>query len=766
LLELKNIKRSYQVGEFKQIALNDVSLQFPESEFVSILGTSGSGKTTLLNIIGGLDQYDSGDLVINGTSTKNFKSSHWDYYRNNSVGFVFQNYQLISHISVLSNVEMGMTLSGVSVKVRKKKALEVLDKVGLKEHAYKKPNQLSGGQMQRVAIARALANDPDIILADEPTGALDSSTSVQVMELIKEISKDKLVIMVTHNKELAEEYSDRIIQLKDGKVVDDSSAYVKGEERNRFSFKKTSMSFFTAFRLSLHNIFTKKGRTLLTAFASSIGIIGISLILALSNGFDIQIDNFEKDTLSSFPIMISKNAMSMDEEEIQQYRSEALDTSKANSNIMYSYDSEKETIMHANKISEEYLTYLDRLDKNLIYGISYFRSTHMNLIYRSDHDYHLVDTNKVSLLSVPDKLDGKKSYLEQGYDLLEGVFPSGKEDLVLEVDANNRIEKSILEVLGISDEEVKLVDVIGRELKLVLNDDYYQKNGEFFTIHTNLKNLYESEDSITLKIVGVVRAKEDNKISDANSMLGSTGVGGLYYQNSLLDYVIDKNKMSSIVKSQIKYDYNVLNGETLGDEAKEQMLVYLGGKDIPYMIYIYPSNFEAKASVLRYLDKYNDKKKDDEKIIYNDMAATMISLSSNIMNAITIVLVAFSAISLVVSGIMIAIITYISVLERTREIGILRALGARGKDISRVFNAETFIIGLTSGFMGVGIARLLLIPVNVVLKSLTELDNVAKMSIYHALLMICISVFITFIGGVIPAKIASRKNPVEALRSE
>lgn len=762
MLELKNIKKSYKTGEFVQHALKGINLEFRKNEFVAVLGPSGSGKTTLLNIVGGLDRYDSGDLIINGKSTKKFKQKDWDSYRNNCIGFIFQSYNLISHISVLQNVEMGMTLSGLSAKKRHKKALEVLKKVGLKEHAHKKPNQLSGGQMQRVAIARALANNPEIILADEPTGALDSKTSVQIMELIKEIAKDKLVIMVTHNPELANDYANRIVEFKDGELISDSNPVDNTKEKDNYKIKKTSMNYLTALKLSFNNIKTKKGRTLITAFASSIGIIGIALILSLSNGFKLQIDKFEKDTLSQAPIVISKQSMDMnsmpnlkEKDDLEEYTSEQV------------IHPEKtiEKIVHNNKITKEYVNSIKSLDSNLIGGISYQRATNLNLLTKIDGKIKQIDTSGITF-PMPSTLDNQEAtVMKDNYDVIYGNFTTNKEDLTLLVDSKNRVSETILKALGYNKENINFDEIVGKEFKLVLNDDYYKKIGEFYTINTDLEKLYNNENTITLKISSIIRGKEG---SDFAKLSGS----GLMYNNSLVDYVIEKNSKSEIVSTQLEKNYNVLTTElfdkdtTEGKDAYEMMLSYLGADTTPVAIQIYPKDFDSKDEVLKVLDQYNEGKSEEDKIVYMDQAKLITTMSGNIMDAITIVLIAFSAISLIVSSIMIGIITYISVLERTKEIGILRALGARKKDITRVFNAETFIIGLTSGTLGLIIAKLLTFPANHIIESLTKLKNVAKLNPVHAITLLVISILLTVIGGLIPSKVAAKKDPVEALRSE
>lgn len=779
MLELKNIKKSYKTGEFVQHALKGVSLTFDRNEFVCILGASGSGKTTLLNIIGGLDRYDSGDLIINNMSTKKFNDNLWDAYRNNCVGFIFQSYNLIGHLSVLENVEMSLTLSGV--KNKKDKALSALDRVGLKDHAYKKPNQLSGGQMQRVAIARAIVNDPEVILADEPTGALDTKTSKQIMELIKEISKEKLVIMVTHNPDLAKKYATRIIEVKDGEVISDSLPKEKYKDKNNIEIKKTKMSLLTALKLSFNNIRTKKGRTFLTAFASSIGIIGISIILSLSNGFDKQVDIYQKNTLSNFPITISKSTMSMDEKQMEEMMGSMMpgEDDYPKDKVIYSFDINSYNMLHTNNITKEYIEYIEKLDDSLISGISFTRATNLNLLVKNGEDVKSVSSNELNMGVIPKELD-KEDFMMEAFDLLDGEYPKNITDIVLVVDSKNRVDTKILKALGLSDKEkIDFKEVLGKEIKLVFNNQYYTKYMNMFIPNTNLDDVYYNKENLTLKVVGIVRNKEDNylgqiatsmnslgNITDTSSMMSSNNIGSILYKNDLVEKVISVNSSSDIVLSQTKSDNSVFTGEKLDSDSKDNMLLYLGSKDEPFMINIYPKDFESKDKIIEYLDKYNIDKNDEDKIVYNDLASTFISFGSKIMDAITVVLIAFSAVSLVVSSIMIGIITYISVLERTKEIGVLRSLGARKKDVSRVFNAETFIVGVLSGLIGVLIARLLIIPVNIILKDLTGLSNVAILDPLHALLLIVISTALTLIGGAIPANMASKKDPVIALRTE
>ncbi|WP_434291718.1 ABC transporter ATP-binding protein/permease [Clostridium botulinum] len=786
MLQIKDLKKVYTTGEFEQTALDGVSIDFRQSEFVAILGPSGSGKTTLLNMLGGLDQYDSGNMIINGLSTKKFGESDWDTYRNNSVGFIFQSYNLIPHLSIVDNVEMGMTLSGVPKSEKRQKATYVLEKVGLGNHIHKKPNQLSGGQMQRVAIARALANDPEIILADEPTGALDTQTSEQIMDLIKEIAKDKLVIMVTHNPELAEEYADRIVSFSDGKIVSDTNPFVSENNSNDYKPKKTSMNFLTALKLSGNNIVTKKWRTALTAFASSIGIIGVALVLSLSNGFNKQINEFEKDSLSNYPISIEQNSMSLG----MSPSSKSKDKEKTefpNKSIIYPYDSSKNAAVHANAISTEYVDYIKKIDSSLINGISYTRNVNMNILKKQDGKVVSMNTSAAAFSTYPSKGDSfETDYLKSYYDVLAGSYPKNEKELVLVVDKYNQVDTSILEALGFSadSKNINFDSMIGTEYKLIYNDDYYAQSGKYFTVNgdtTNLENLYNNKSAVTLKISGIIRIKEDANVSNLST--------GIVYSDQLAQDFIENAKNSKIVLAQKEAKYNVMNGNLLTEktstttaavhgapnmttnitpniETKDDVLASLGATSSPTSISIYPVNFEAKDNITTYLDDWNKELKEEDQIVYTDMASMITSLTGNIMDGITIVLVAFAGISLVVSMIMIGIIIYISVLERTKEIGVLRALGARKKDITRVFNAETFIIGFCSGGLGIAITYLLTIPVNSILYKFTDLNNVAQLNPLHAIALVITSIVLTMIGGAIPSRMAAKKDPVIALRSE
>jgi len=773
MLQLKGIKKSYTTGDFMQIALGGVNLGFRKQEFVAILGPSGSGKTTSLNIIGGLDSYDDGDLVINGKSTKDFKSKDWDAYRNNSVGFVFQSYNLISHLSIVDNVEMGMTLSGVSADKKRKQAFDTLERVGLKDHVHKKPNQLSGGQMQRVAIARALANDPDIILADEPTGALDTKTSEQIMELIKEIAEDKLVIMVTHNPELAEQYADRVVRFQDGNIIDDTNPYEGMKSDNSYELKHTSMNFWTALKLSGKNIATKKWRTALTAFASSIGIIGIAVIMSLSNGFQQQIDQFQEDAMAEFPISIMRESINLDIN-MREMMAELDEMRFPDEDIIHLHNPDVDGITHMNIFSDEFLEHIDNIDPEIVSSISYVRFVGMNLL--RDIDGEITSTGIESgmvgvmglmsggLSSFPETLgEYTVPYLEDNYDLLAGAYPSEFTDLVLVVDEFNRINLSVLETLGfdITDlEYVNFNDMIGLELRLITNDDFYTQTefGNFLPTQ-DLEEAFHAQDSITLTITGVVRQNPDVAIGLLNT--------GIIYSDALSRFIIDREIDSEIVNAQMESDHNVITMESMTEEERNQFIAFLGGSAEPFAMLIYPRSFEAKDALIEYLDAFNEDMEDEAyHIVYVDQSEIITNLTGNIMDAITYVLIAFAAISLVVSLIMISIITYISVMERTKEIGILRALGARKTDITRVFNAETFIIGLTSGILAITTAYILVFPINNLIYTHTNLENVAQLNPIHATFLIILSLTLTLLGGFIPARMAAKKDPVAALRSE
>jgi len=780
MLELKDIKKYYTVGSSTTKALDGVTVAFRKQEFVAILGPSGSGKTTMLNVIGGLDNYDSGDMIINGKSTKSFKDRDWDAYRNNSIGFVFQSYNLISHLGIIDNVELGMTLSGVSKEEKRAKATDALTRVGLAEHMHKKPNQLSGGQMQRVAIARALANDPDILLCDEPTGALDSETSVQIMELIQELSKEKLVIMVTHNPELAHKYAGRIIEFKDGRIIKDSNPHVEGQKKDQFELKHTKMSFMTALRLSFNNIRTKKGRTFLTAFASSIGIIGIAIVLSLSTGFQKQIDNTQSETLARFPITISQVATEQDpsamgtRDKSEDFPSDKEVTAKLS-------DTDRAT--HINKIDQEFLDYINDIDPELSNNIGYTRSTSLNLFRKIDDTVEQVSFSNASpdneqtnammsamsastgigVSTFPEQLsENNGNFLKDNYDLLEGSYPSASTDVVLIVDENNVTNVNALINLGFDIEDgdtVSFDDIVGTKITLASNDAFYTElpTGNFIP-NQDLNEVFDNSNNKELTISGILRIKQNSTMN-----LLSTGIA---YSDALAQEVIKENQDSAIVQAQKDSDTNVMTNEPVDESAKDSLIAYLGGSDLPNSIMIYPNDFSAKEKILDYLDDFNKGKDKEDQIVYSDLAGTMTQLTGGLMDAITYVLIAFAGISLVTSMIMIGIITYTSVLERTKEIGVLKALGARKKDITRVFDAETCILGIASGALGVLIAWLATFPINAILYSMTDLENVAQLNPVHGLILIAVSTVLTMIGGHIPARMAAKKDAAIALRAD
>ena len=873
MLQLKDIVKKYVTGDSEVEALKGVSLTFRNSEFVSILGQSGCGKTTLLNIIGGLDQYTSGDLIINGKSTKQFKDRDWDTYRNHSIGFVFQSYNLIPHQTVLSNVELALTLSGVSKSERRRRAIEVLTKVGLEDQIHKKPNQMSGGQMQRVAIARALINDPDILLADEPTGALDSVTSVQIMELLKDISKDRLIIMVTHNPELADQYSSRIIKLLDGRVIDDSRPYEQEEAEILPAVKEKgkmkSMSFKTALGLSLNNLMTKKGRTFMTAFAGSIGIIGIALILSLSSGFQTYIDKVQEDTLSNYPITLQDETMDMSamlgsmsgefekEAEIHDdniVRPMVIMTEMYNAMVAEKQannlgEFRKYLLDEANGFGELTTAIKFGYDANLrIYGTDlYGKTIQVNpstVMSTMGMDSMMSMYDTMSSMSAMGAMGGSdmdafcelldnQELLESQYDVVAGKWPESKEELVFVVSEKNYIMDTALYTLGLKDQallknftESKEIEDDGRTFtynellrqtyKVVLNTDLYSYNEElgywedFSNSETYLENLLQ--DAMELKVVGIVRPKPD---AVATSIMGTIG-----YTKELTEYVIEETAKQEIVKAQqADTETDVLTGKPFSDsEAAEdaqgsamdfstltpeqqaylatlspeelKMLqeqyaaaavsqaTYEGNLalfgvaelDKPSSISIYPIDFASKDLIEDKIQEYNDAMvaggKEANKITYTDYIGIMMSSISTIINVISYVLIAFVSISLVVSSIMIGIITYISVLERTKEIGILRSIGASKKDISRVFNAETMIVGLVSGLIGVGVTVLLCIPINAVIFYFAEIPDVAELPIVGGMILVIISVTLTLIAGLIPSRVAAKKDPVEALRTE
>ena len=917
MLELRDIVKIYASGETQVKALKGVSINFRKCEFVSVLGPSGCGKTTMLNIVGGLDRYTKGDLVINGVSTKNYADSDWDTYRNHSVGFVFQSYNLIPHQTVEKNVELALTLSGVSKTERIQRARAALEKVGLKDHLKKLPNQLSGGQMQRVAIARAIVNDPDIILADEPTGALDSDTSIQVMDILQELSKTRLVVMVTHNEELAYKYSTRIISLKDGEVINDTNPFTKEEakkeqlsefEKLGKKQKKPSMSFLTALSLSLNNLFTKKGRTILTAFAGSIGIIGIALILSLSAGFNTYIQNVQRDTLSNYPVTITSktvNYSSMLSSFMGASKHDGTEFPKGENvtsqNVIANMLTNLVSSVGTNDLSS-FKKYLDEnLDDSYINAVQYTYNLQTELYAQNkerrlypvelpkfsdlvdsmatDYQYYY-DNFKSLMMSEPiisEMIDNDK-LIQSQYDLLAGSYPEKETDLLLVVDNYNQISDLNLYMMGVmddidieyvfkrletasllklsangktpTDEEVNAEmqkkypalirskmtytfdDLLNLEYNIVLDGQYYKFDDEshlYVDVTDEEKEDIIKNQSTKLKVTGIVRLKK----GITSGCLSST----LCYKKSLTDALIKKNETLPVIKayersyhagaigivdpstgtvyykvtedgidtgkiagSDSEESYSIFKSDATKDESTgkwtlkrydkndnaegsdsensseatyKQKGSYLGVVDVdtPTSISIYPTSFEAKDDVVKLIDDYNAKVAledggDEKKIKYEDYIGLMISSITTIVNAVTYVLIAFVSTSLVVSSIMIGIITYISVLERTKEIGVLRSIGASKADVARVFNAETIIIGLTAGLIGIGITLLLNIPINLIITSLSGLTNVSALPVWGGISLVIISVILTVIAGLIPSRMASKKDPVIALRSE
>ena len=841
MLQLQHISKVYHTGNQEFHALKDISIRFRENEFVSILGQSGSGKTTLLNIIGGLDQYTSGDLLIQGKSTKQFKDRDWDSYRNHTIGFVFQSYNLIGHQTALSNVEIAMTLSGVSKAERKKRAIEALERVGLKDHLYKKPNQMSGGQMQRIAIARALVNNPKVVLADEPTGALDSETSVQIMELLKDIAKERLVIMVTHNPELAQTYSTRIVQVLDGNILSDSNPYEPTEEPKQgdIQFTKTKMSFMTALALSFNNLLTKKGRTFLTAFAGSIGIIGIALILALSNGVSDYVKKVQEDTLVSLPLTISEQnqsnllATSPDLSEKPYKDNNELGVNTVLTNLLKKQIG-KNDIASFKAYLDEHASEVEKLTKDIRYQYNL-----QPYIYASDTSNgpksilpsniaSEVDTTNQTIKGYLQNIDywsqlsSDEEMLNAQYDVLEGRLPKDKSEIVLIVDEDNQISDLLLYSLRIKDpselndakklDELKsqtyqYSDFIGKTFKAVVNTNRFVKeNNQWMNkIDDEAYMKTQIENGLELTIVGVLRQKEGTS-SGVNSPSG-----GVAYTSALIDYTSEQIQNSDIVKEQeANPSINVFTGKEFAKDPKpfnsadlteeekiqlvkltpeqqaqyiqqynensaatyEENLAKLGviDKSKPAAIEFYTSSFQQKQELKDFINAYNTAKKDageDDKVLaYSDDIQTIMSSITTMVGVITTVLVGFVAISLIVSSIMIAIITYISVLERTKEIGILRAMGASKKDIRRIFTAETAIEGFISGVLGIAITLLATIPINAVVAKMTNVENVAQLPWEAALILIGISIVLTMLAGLIPSRIAAKKDPVESLRSE
>lgn len=790
MLSLKGIVKNYYIAGEAFPALKGVDLQFRNNEFVSILGPSGCGKTTMLNIIGGLDRYTSGDLLVDGKSTKNFKEFEWDAYRNATIGFVFQTYNLISHLSVLDNVEMSLRLSGVSSQERRKRALQVLEEVGLTVHVKKRPNQLSGGQMQRVAIARALINNPKVLLADEPTGALDSQTSVQIMELIRKISKNRLVIMVTHNRDIAEQYSDRIVELLDGKVVSDTRPEMVDENQSteKLMTKRTTMPFSTALKTSYKNLLTKKGRTLITAFAGSIGIIGIALVLSISEGMNTYVASIQSDALAGFPISIPTS--------VREFGPPDIATESDQDYPVVEEFTGYDTLFndHTNNFTDEFVTYLNNMNPNYYNAISYSYAMSMRVVALTEGGAaKTVSTGGGGLLSTNSnfyELPNNQNFILNQYDLIAGTYPTEKHQAVLVVDQRNRVSNSLFNAYGINPrtngETFSFQELLNDSLfrfKVIPNNLFYvegvlpDSDPELpaFSPNLNLLSMYNNSGALAINVTGVLRIKPS-----ASGNLLANGIG---YLSSLTDWTFDQANSSTIVQKQIEHryvsesqpGYNVLSGNTfVNQKAYEDALKAIGGIKTPVSAQIYPASFESKDAIKAYIDAYNVEFNTDEdgkliptqEIKYSDLAATITGTITNLINTISVVLTAFASISLFVSSIMIGIITYVSVIERTKEIGIMRSLGARKKDISRIFNAETIIIGLAAGFLGVSLTLLLNIPIDLIILGLLEVPNFTNLTVLNIVILIVLSTVLTLLAGLIPSGIAAKKDPVIALRTE
>ena len=881
MLVLKNITKVYSEGENRVEALKGIDLSFGDSEFAAILGPSGCGKTTLLNIIGGLDQYTTGDLIIRGKSTKEFREHDWDTYRNHSVGFVFQSYNLIPHQTALANVELALTLSGVSREERRRRAVEALEKVGLGDQLKKKPNQMSGGQMQRVAIARALVNDPEVLLADEPTGALDSETSVQVMEILREISRDRLVIMVTHNPELADAYATRIIRLLDGRVTSDSAASSETQEEGKagnLETPKTSMSFLTALNLSLNNLLTKKGRTILTAFAGSIGIIGIALILSLSNGVNLYIERVERDTLSSYPLEIRESTvdmtdtltglMDLSEGEKKTREEGKVYTGSRMTNLLSAW---------MNGITENDMTsfkaWLDKPETGIeqyVSGIQYEYDTPLTL-YRIDQEKPLQVNPSTAMeatgvmdmvnmagmssgiqstmlnttmrrLNVFTPLLDNEQLLQSQYTVLAGRMPQSMDETVIILNSRNELSDYALYTLGLKDQaelpgmyqrlmrgepirseelEFTYEELMGLRFRLLVNTDVFEKKGSLWTDRSGDAEYLKAklEEAPEIRVVGILRPSA--------GAIATSAAGGIGYRRELMDFLLEKVNESEIVREQLadpttdvftghpfttelQDALSLLDTMEVGDfltlleerglipagmipEAYRPLLtkdllkqfvgkgtIMLGGSsladnlekmgvsdpDKPAAIAIYPKDFESKNKITELIEQYNRSVEEKQKIHYTDYVGLLMNSVTTIVDVISYVLVAFVSISLVVSSIMIGIITYISVLERTKEIGILRAIGASRRDVSRVFNAETLIVGFAAGVMGILVTLLLVLVANWILLGLTDIPNMAALPPLAGVALVVISMALTLIAGLIPSRIASRKDPVVALRTE
>lgn len=787
MLEIKNLVKIYEVNENRIYALNDISLSFRESEFVCVQGKSGCGKSTLLNMIGALDMPSSGEIIIDGISTKDYTSKDFDSYRNNNVGFVFQSYNLIENLTIYENVELALTINGLEKKQRKKHVNEALESVGMKDIAYKKPTQLSGGQMQRVAIARAIVNKPKVILADEPTGALDSITSKQVIDVLKEVSKNTLVIMVTHDEELAQKYADRIIKIVDGKITNDTKPYKKSNNKESILKKPKSvkLSINQAFLLSYRNLASKKSRTLITAIAYSIAILAIALILSISNGVNKYINRQEKAALSTMPITIRQFYI-----DFSKIANSNLSKSKLekfpNSEKILPLDGASNIPISKNILTDEYIEYIKKMDKSYYSSLQFVKGEKINLFNQKTFDRYNTDLLVMETPSMPglgslqmaqwsqswQMLSADKEKMGDNFTLLKGKYPTNKNEVIIMLDIYNRISSKILDQLSIAknkDGEYTFENILNTKLSLISNNDLYKRQADnTFSLNNSKKDIEDiikngkAED---IRIVGIIRPKNLNSITNLSP--------GLIYTKELTEYnslnssksdvvIEQKNSMFDIVDDGIGGEYL---GVTLNEKEKNKQLESLGGISTLYHIDIYPSNLKTREKLINYLDQYNEKY--SSKVKYIDITSLFIKALNGFMTAANIGILAFSSVSLLVASIMISIITYVSVLERSREIGLLRAIGASKYSVSLIFNVESLLLGILSAIIAIISAYIILIPANIIIKNISTAitTNILILNPLHAFVLFVLSLILSLLSGIIPAIIASRKQPMDALRS-
>ena len=730
MLTLKNIKKIYEQSD--EAVLDDINLTFNRDEFVSILGCSGAGKSTLLNIIGGLDCKTSGKLLINGKDIYKYSDSNLDYYRKNNVGFIFQNYNLIEHLTVYENVMLPLLLT--NSKNKHKRVLKILDKTGLKGKKNSKICDLSGGQKQRVAISRALINNPDIILADEQTGALDYKTGYEIMNLIKKLSKNKLVIMVTHNKVLAKKYSSRIIYLDKGRVIRDTNPSKKKKIYFNMKYNGRNLSIKNALLYSIKTIKAKRKSFLLTSLASSIGLILVALIISVSNGLKKEMNSYEKNVLSSVSIIIPS------------VKTKISDKSKIPKNKLYSYDYKEESKI--NPINDDFVKYINKMKTKLSCDINYSRNLKFNIL---TEDYNLLDNVEFSQMP-------SIKYIKNNYTLLAGSYPKNKNELMLVADQKNRIDKNILDALKFNG-DVNVSDIFKKKMKLIFNDDFYIKKDNVYFINKNFENVYKEKNNVALKIVGIIRITKDEEESYKNNLANEKS--SLAYLSNLADDVIDKNINSDII-SDINKNDNIMVENV--NRAEGVLKKKLGGDKTPDLIYIYPKDYTSKNLIIKYINKYNKNKNESKKITYINYSKETIDTSKQMINIISMVLILFSSISLICTSIMIGIITYISVNNRTKEIGILRSIGASKKEVAMIFLSEVLITGASSGVIGIFISNILLFLGNIILRNLDIINQKITLNIGYSVSLILINVLLIMLGSAIPSFLASKKNPSLALK--